>query len=90
MTRDELIRMTRESGLNNWELPVKALERFAELAIADFLEKSGQYVTNDASREAAIAGAVAMEREECAKLCERMMSRQFAAIIRDRGNKEPS
>lgn len=38
---------------------LQTLRRFAQRIIADFLETTGQYVTNDASREAAIAEAVA-------------------------------
>ena len=34
--------------------------------VADFLSSSGQYVTNDASREAALEQAKAEEREACA------------------------
>lgn len=34
--------------------------------IARFLERTGQYVTNDASREAAITQAVTAERPMCA------------------------
>ncbi len=35
------------------------VQRFAESVIADFLQRTGQYLTNDASREAVIADAVA-------------------------------
>ena len=40
-----------------------------ETIISNFLKRTGQYVTNDASREAAIAAAVAAEREACAVVC---------------------
>ena len=40
------------------------------LSVRAFLSLSGQYVTNDASRDAAIAAAVAAEREACAVVCE--------------------
>lgn len=63
-TRDELIRLTKEAGVIDpspyvgaWENQIFALERFYHLAIADFLQRTGQYVTNDASREAALAEA---------------------------------
>ena len=46
------------------------LKHFAALVIEDFLTRTGQYVTNDASREAAIKEAVEAEREACAKACE--------------------
>ncbi len=44
------------------------VERFAALVIADFLQRTGQYVTNDATRAAVVAEAVAAEREACAQL----------------------
>lgn len=44
----------------------------AEAIKAEFLERTGQYLTNDASREACIAEAVAAEREACARVCEGM------------------
>lgn len=76
-TRDDVLRMAREAGagvavtmsspprIAAAEFRGESLERFAAMVIADFLERSGQYVTNDASREAAIAEAVAAEREAC-------------------------
>lgn len=83
LSREDVIRMAREAGFyvgkDSYgpyaDLPgegksLKALENFASLAIADFLERTGQYVTNDASREAVIAEAVAAEREACAKVAE--------------------
>ena len=39
-----------------------------ETIISDFLKRIGQYVTNDSTREAAIAAAVAAEREACAQI----------------------
>lgn len=51
-------------------VPVEWLERFAEAVRADFLQRTGQYLTNDASRGAVIADAVAEEREACARLVE--------------------
>lgn len=66
MTRDDVIRMAREAGvvptsplLGIRPADLEAIERFAHLVIADFLQRTGQYVTNDASREAAITEAVA-------------------------------
>jgi len=73
-------------GLSHTEF----LEKFAGLIRAEFLEKSGQYVTNDASREAVINEAVAAEREACAKVCEQAgaaMAWGVAASIRARGGK---
>lgn len=46
--------------------------------IADFLERTGQYVTNDASREAALAEARSSALEEAARACE---SRQRSALM---------
>lgn len=80
--RDNIIRLAREAGFEIHERKQQArvgmdalvgidstdkLQRFAELVKADFLQSTGQYLTNDASREAVIADAVAEEREACAK-----------------------
>lgn len=46
------------------------LHSFAEKVIENFLAETGQYVTNDASREDALEQARAEEREACAKECE--------------------
>ena len=61
MTRADVIRLAREAGLMGWALHDRdeKILRFAHLVIADFLQHTGQYVTNDASREAAITEAVA-------------------------------
>lgn len=68
MTRDDLIRLAQDAGFERCDCEpschlhyggVGSLEIFAHLAIADFLARSGQYVTDDASREAAITEAVA-------------------------------
>lgn len=84
MTRDDVIRMAREAGFDrsnphcdlmvihsngSWIGIEKELTRFAGLAIADFLARTGQYVTNDASREAALEQARAEEREKCVAIC---------------------
>lgn len=80
--RDNIIRMAREAGFEIHERKQQArvgmdalvgidstdkLQRFAELVKADFLQSTGQYLANDASREAVIADAVAEEREACAR-----------------------
>ncbi len=44
------------------ELSSRRVHAFAEAVVADFLQRTGQYLTDDASREAAIADAVAAER----------------------------
>lgn len=69
--RDDIIRIAREAGLpmgNRGAIPLwdKEIELFAELVISDFLQRTGQYVTNDASRDAAIAAEVTAERKACA------------------------
>jgi len=49
--------------------------------IAEFLERTGRYVTNEATRRAVVAAAVAAERERGASLCEKtgeVMSLFFA------------
>lgn len=75
--RDTVVRLAQEAGAGmmmalrtadeqRWvgPLPLPVLERFAALAIADFLQRTGQYVTNDATRAAVVSGAVAAERED--------------------------
>ena len=47
---------------------VLAVNAPPETVVEEFLRRTGQYVTNDASREAAIAAAVAAEREACAQI----------------------
>ena len=75
MTRDDVIRLAREAGaapaspfLGIRPADLEAIERFAHLVIADFLQRTGQYVTNDASREAALDLARGEEREACASV----------------------
>ena len=64
MTHEEIIILAKEAGIIDpspyvgaRENQLLALERFALLVVADFLQRTGQYVTNDASREAAINAA---------------------------------
>ena len=83
MTRDDIIRMARESGFakgtephsvvvrhsnGSWVGVYAELNVFAYKVIEHFLDTTGQYVTNDASREAAIQAAVEAEREACAEI----------------------
>ena len=83
MTRDDIIRMARESGFakgtephsvvvrhsnGSWVGVYAELNVFAYKVIEHFLATTGQYVTNDASREAAIQAAVEVEREACAEI----------------------
>lgn len=77
MTRADIRKLARQAGATTTytnrhypDMPFHTfspdqLERFHALVIADFLARGGQYVTNDASREAAIAEAVAVEQEAC-------------------------
>ena len=103
MTREDVVRMARECGISVSEgntfaddCYISVLYWFANKVIEHFLTTTGQYVTNDASREAAIQAAVAVEREECAKVCENFNAdhqdcnyydKAMAAAIRTRGEK---
>ena len=72
LSREDAQRLAIEAGFHpDWAIE-KCLDQFQafySLAIADFLERTGQYVTNDASREAVIAEAVAAERKTCEVAC---------------------
>ena len=83
MTREDVVRMAHESGfakgtephsvvvrhsIGSWVGVYAKLNVFAHKVIEHFLDTTGQYVTNDASREAAIQAAVAAEREACAEI----------------------
>ena len=94
MTREDIIRMAREAGDDvDHTLPsdLDFLERFAHKVIEHFLDTTGQYVTNDASREAAIRAAVAVEREACAEIADeydyQLVAGSCARDIRARGEK---
>ena len=92
MTRDEIIKLASQAiddTRSEVDLPVPFVLRFANLVIADFLAQTGQYVTNDASREAAIKKAVNAEREACAKVCgERAEAWQAAHLAGQRAMQE--
>ena len=75
MTREDVARIASDSGIHVSEgntfaddCYISVLYRFANKVIEHFLTTTGQYVTNDASREAAIKAAVAVEREACAEI----------------------
>ena len=75
LTREDVVRMARECDIHVSEgntfaddCYISVLYRFANKVIEHFLATTGQYVTNDASREAAIQGAVEAEREACAEI----------------------
>lgn len=56
---------------------IRIAKILVEKMIAHYLEHSGQYVTNDATREAAIREAVAAEREACLKACEQIAAKYY-------------
>jgi len=103
MTREDVVRIANDSGIhvsdgNTFadDCYISVLYRFAHKVIEHFLATTGQYVTNDASREAAIQAAVEAEREACAKVCENFNAghqdcnyydKAMAAAIRARGEK---
>ncbi len=75
MTREDVVRMARECDIHISkgstfadDCYISVLYRFANKVIEHFLATTGQYVTNDASREAAIQAAVEAEREACAEI----------------------
>ena len=75
MTRDDVVRIAHECDIRVSEgntfaddCYISVLYRFANKVIEHFLATTGQYVTNDASREAAIKEAVEAEREACAEI----------------------
>ena len=75
MTREDVVRMARECDIHVSEgntfaddCYISVLYRFANKVIEHFLATTGQYVTNDASRKAAIQAAVEAEREACAEI----------------------
>lgn len=82
MNQEKIIQLAKESGchltlrtgVGNYEIPqyynMSNLISFYHAAIADFLKESGQYITNDASREACIKQAKAEAFEAAAKLCD--------------------
>ena len=106
MTREDIIRMARECSINVSEgntfaddCYISVLYRFAHKVIEHFLDTTGQYVTNDASREAAIQAAVEAEREALSKKMDAIAQtcreensdyapfEYAAAVIRARGEK---
>ena len=97
MTSDDVARVARECDIHVSEgntfaddCYVSVLYRFAHKVIEHFLDTTGQYVTNDASREAAIRAAVEAEREACAEIADeydyQLVAGSCARDIRARGN----
>ena len=99
MTKEEIIRMARESGIELYGLGrdrenfLCILERFAALVAAAEREACKQWFIEDSERFAAQVALA--EREACAKVCdarymgdnnrEDMEARRCAAAIRARG-----
>lgn len=75
MTDNEILDLAASAGITavccrhggTYRDGVDTLKLLAEKVIEKFLKDSGQYVTNDASREVAIAQAVAAERAASAQ-----------------------
>lgn len=106
MTREYVVQMARECDIHVSEgntfaddCYISVLYRFANKAIEHFLTTTGQYVTDDANREAAIQAAVEAEREALSKKLDAIAQtcreensdyapfEYAAAIIRARGKK---
>lgn len=88
MTRDDIIRLSREAGLCTWTVPpqieIERLERFAALVAAPLKEEIRRLRFCIPEGDAAAAmeylaycveKAVAEEREACAKLCDEITER---------------
>lgn len=58
-------------GIGNY-LVLNYLSHFAECVKADFLKSSGQYLTNDASREGCIKQAMSEAYEKAAAVCDNL------------------
>lgn len=106
MTREDVVRMARECDIHVSEgntfaddCYISVLYRFANKVIEHFLTTTVQYVTNDASSEAATQAAVDAEREALSKKMDAIAQtcreensdyapfEYAAAIIRARGKK---
>ena len=96
MTRDDIIRMAREAGLERngyWEFDMNRLERFVTLVTAaKDAEHQQTLALQQRSYEREIQLAVEAEREACAKLCDSVGDAEghvydAADYIRARGTK---
>jgi hypothetical protein len=93
MTRDNIIRMAREAGIDEFGSLDERLIFFAALVAAQEREACKQWFIDDSERFAAQVALA--EREACAKVCdarymgdnnrEDMEARRCAAAIRARG-----
>ena len=77
--REKIISLARECSKPDmvdcyhngyFTIDAEELETFYHAAITNFLKSSGQYLTNDASREACIKQAKSEAFEAAAKLCD--------------------
>lgn len=80
MTKDDIKRLFDEAGeAAGWrpgignDLVLGFLAHFYAKAVEDFQRRSGQYLTNDATREAAIHASVAAERRRVLAAVERRL-----------------
>lgn len=91
--RDNIICLAREAGAPDWWVGLAAdgslsgpahgwLSRFATLVIADFLQRTGQYVTNDATR-AAVAERATEEANRKANASWKLMCEKMVAAERE-------
>lgn len=77
-------------GRPGWSRHIRFAKTVAHHAIAAFLERTRQYVTNDASREAAIADAIAASAQQDEREAERMnLARTVYAISASRTEPRP-
>ena len=90
MTKEDIIRMAREAGIEaeadtlcRYEGFVEPLEHFAKL-VAEH-ERDAFTAHAMTSAEKAIDVAIKLEREACAKMCEEYFERVMASRIRTRG-----
>ena len=93
MTREDIIRMAREAGIDaerdtlcRYEGFVEPLERFAALVAKHTLANIDP--SSFMSWQEGYAAGAAAEREACAKVCEAeglLWGQRYAAVIRARG-----
>ena len=90
MSRDEIIRMTREAG--GFDATPEFLERFADLVAAPLKERINDLYTQIERTEKMLDDEYKLgmeaEREACARVCEAdglLWGQRYAAAIRARG-----
>ncbi|MCA3186564.1 MAG: hypothetical protein INH13_23665, partial [Cupriavidus sp.] len=89
----ELARRPNIHTVDGWNIFVHerhaghaAVVQFAHAVLADFLDRAGQYVTNDASREAAIADALAAQSADASNAAPTKLDAGMLATIREAAN----